>query len=668
VDADVPAPAQAPAGRGQVAESRVGDGTVRYRYPAYVGAGVAASVAAAFLGYAQKLPCSSGGAWNSFTGQFRHACYTDIYPLYYNEGLSTGQVPYSGHPVEYPVLLGAMMQLAAWMVHSVTDAFARGKDFYFVTIALLAVCLLAGVLATGYAAGREGSQQLKATLMVALSPGLILAAYINWDLLAMALTAGGIAAWAARREFLAGALLGLAVATKFYPLLFFAPLLLVCLRAGQMRAFWRAAAGGVIAWLVVNLPIALTATAGWGRFYAFSRSRGADWGSVWYMFEHFNVPVLGNPSIGRLNLASSAAFAIAFVAIAVLALAAPRRPRLPQLCFLVLATFLMLNKVWSPQYVIWLVPFAVLARPRLWPYLLWQLTEVVYFFGVWGYFVYLYRTPTEGGFQGVTPGWYFAILVARFLAVGLYAGLVVNDVLHPERDVVRLSGQDDPAGGVLDGAPDRLVLGWLPGARRAAQASVSLSRSQPMSAASPASGVSHTTGAPAARTTSSSTAGSMVPESKLACLSAPEANSSRELLQCTRSIRPVIALIRSTASERSMPAEFAWQVSRQNPISPPSGAASATASHSRAMASSDLAIAPVPPAVFSMNIGSGRSIRSTALRQFSSPSAASTPALTCPPCTISARAPIDAAACSCWSSSFLDGILMRLLVVATLIT
>ncbi len=86
------------------------------------------------------------------------------------------------------------------------------------------------------------------------------------------------------------------------------------------------------------------------------------------------------------------------------------------------------------------------------------------------------------------------------------------------------------------------------------------------------------------------------------------------------------------------------------------------------MASRDLAIAPVPPAVFSMNIGSGRSIRSTALRQFSSPSAGSTPEVTCPPCTISAFAPIEAAALSWPSSSLREGILMRLLVVATLIT
>ena len=231
---------------------------MRYRYPAYVGAGVAASALAALLGYAQKLPCSSGGAWNSFTGQFRDACYTDIYPLYYNEGLSVGKVPYYGHPVEYPVLIGAMMQVAAWAVHSVIDPYSRGRDFYYVTIVLLALCLVAGVLATAATAQREGDGAgWKAALLVALSPALILAAFINWDLFAMALAAGGLAAWAAERQYLAGVLLGLAVATKFYPLLFFGALLLLCVRAGRMREFWKAFGAGLIAWLVVVVMLTL---------------------------------------------------------------------------------------------------------------------------------------------------------------------------------------------------------------------------------------------------------------------------------------------------------------------------------------------------------------------------------------------------------------------------
>jgi len=45
----------------------------------------------------------------------------------------------------------------------------------------------------------------------------------------------------------------------------------------------------------------------------------------------------------------------------------------------------------------------------------------------------------------------------RDVAVVVLMGLVVRDVLRPDGDVVRTTwpGVDDPAGGVLDHAPDR---------------------------------------------------------------------------------------------------------------------------------------------------------------------------------------------------------------------
>jgi uncharacterized membrane protein len=431
---------------------------------------LAASVLGVVLAFAEKAPCRSG-AWNSYAGQFQRACYTDIYPLYYGEGLSAGKVPYTGHPVEYPVLIGGAMQAAAWLVRNVGTAI-RGREFFDVTVALLTVCAVAGVLATARAAAPGQRAQ---ALMVALSPALILNAFVNWDLIALALTALGIAAWAARRTMWAGVLLGLAVAAKFYPLVVFGPLLLLCLRAGRMRQFGQALAAAALAWLAVDLPAMIAAPSGWAYFYVFSKDRGADWGSIWYMLEHFNVPVFGNGELGALNKMSAVFFAVACAAIAVLALAAPRRPRLPQLCFLVLAAFLMTNKVWSPQYVVWLVPLAVLARPRLWPYLLWQLAEIAYFLGIWGYliFVYLMQGNPVAGYHGISSGWYFAALLARFLTVSLLAAYVVRDVLDPERDVVRALGHDDPAGGVLDHAEDRFKLRLNPSAKRAGAASAS---------------------------------------------------------------------------------------------------------------------------------------------------------------------------------------------------
>jgi uncharacterized membrane protein len=431
---------------------------------------IAASVLAMVLAFAEKVPCRAG-AWNYDVKKYQDFCYTDIYPLYYGEGLYDKQVPYIGHPVghpvEYPVLIGGAMQAAAWLVRNV-DAVTRGREFYDVTVVLLALCAVAGVLATARAAGPAGNGQRRwQALLVALSPALILNAFVNWDLIAMALTALGIAAWAARRGVWAGVLLGLAVATKFYPLVVLGALLLLCLRAGRLREFAKTFAAAALAWLAVNLPVFIVARSGWAYFFVFSKNRGADWGSVWYMFEYFHLPKLGNYQLSALNEMSAAALVVAFAAIALLALAAPRRPRLPQVCFLLLAAFLMTNKVWSPQYVIWLLPLAVLARPRLWPYLLWQLAEVGYFFGIWAYLIFQYRVDggTVAGYQGISTGWYFALLVARFLTVGLLAAYVVRDILSSERDVVRAHGLDDPAGGVLDQAPDwfRIRLAWAYG-------------------------------------------------------------------------------------------------------------------------------------------------------------------------------------------------------------
>jgi uncharacterized membrane protein len=413
---------------------------------------VTASLVGSALGFLNKAGCRAGD-WNIGLRQYQAHCYTDIYPLYFTEGLSAGKVPYTGHPVEYPVVIGGAMQAAAWLVRAISDPYLRGREFFDVTVGILAIFAIAGVLATGYLAGRS---RRWTALLVALAPALILASFINWDLIAMSLATLGMAAWAGRRPALAGLLLGLAVATKFYPVLFFGPLLLLCLRAGRLRAFWLAAGSAALGWLAANLPVALAAPGGWATFYRFNASRAADWGSIWYFFEAERWPVVGSLSLSVLNMVSLAVFGVAALLIALLTLAAPRRPRVAQLFFLVLAAFLLTNKVWSPQYVVWLAPLAVLARPRLWSYAMWQLAEVGYFFAIWAYLITVIAGPAGPG--GIGAGLYFAALLARFGAVLLLGVLVVRDILRPGTDLVRAAGADDPAGGVLSGAPDRFVL------------------------------------------------------------------------------------------------------------------------------------------------------------------------------------------------------------------
>src|SRR3569833_1806121 len=148
-----------------------------------------------------------------------------------------------------------------------------------------------------------------------------------------------------------------------------------------MREVGRRLAGAVIAWLVVNVPIMLAAFDSWSRFYTFNQERPVVWGSIFFMAGRKGLSSVDD--VPTLNLMGEAGFTVFALAIALLVLLAPRRPRLPQVLFLVLAAFLLTNKVWSPQYILWLLPLIALARPKLPAYLLWQAGEIVYFFGIW---------------------------------------------------------------------------------------------------------------------------------------------------------------------------------------------------------------------------------------------------------------------------------------------
>jgi uncharacterized membrane protein len=403
------------------------------------------------LAWLQKSPCQDG-AWTEGR-QYTHFCYSDIIPLYYTERLNEGAVPYVDHAVEYPVLTGAFMGVAAALARASAPRLPAWdlsliEAYFSATALLLAICMLVVTWSTARLAGRRKWD----AAMVALSPLVVVHAFTNWDLFAMALAGAGLVAWQGRRPGLAGLLLGLGAAAKLYPALFFIPLLALCWRSRQLPAFWRAALGAVVAWSAVNLPVAAAYPDSWRRFFELNRERPADFDSLWYGMDHLLTGAdTGSPP--QVNGIASIAVLLVLGAVLALGLLAPRRPRLPQLLFLVVAGFLLTNKVWSPQYSLWLLPLAVLARPSWRALLAWQVTECL----VWVPRLLWFLGTAE---KGVGYEWFLRAVLLRDLALVVLAALVVRDVLRPERDLVRADGPggtsaDDPAGGVLDAAEDR---------------------------------------------------------------------------------------------------------------------------------------------------------------------------------------------------------------------
>ncbi|AOT59903.1 glycosyltransferase family 87 protein [Streptomyces rubrolavendulae] len=406
------------------------------------------------LGMVQKLPCYNWAWFRGAASQYTHACYSDIPHLFAARGFSDGLVPYfdrfSGDMqyLEYPVLTGAFMQVAAWLTPGGGDLQYREQMYWLVNAGMLLACT--AVIAVCVA--RTHRRRPWDALLVALAPAFALTATINWDLLAIALTAAAMLMWSRGRALASGVLLGLATAAKLYPFLLLGPLLVLCWRAGKWRRFAAALLGAAGAWLVVNLPVMVLAPEGWKRFYVFSQERSVDFGSFWLVLtQRFGLDL----RIETVNTTSSVLMLLACAGIAALALAAPRRPRFAQLAFLVVAAFILTNKVYSPQYVLWLIPLAALARPRWRAFLVWQACEVAYFLGIWMYLVYV----TTEHKQGLPLDGYHVAIVLHLAGTLYLCALIVRDALRPERDPVRQDGSDDPSGGVLDGAEDVFTVG-----------------------------------------------------------------------------------------------------------------------------------------------------------------------------------------------------------------
>ena len=416
------------------------------------------SAAGYIVGYLLDLPCRSNG-W-AIPDRYEHLCYTDISPLYSIRGFADGLVPYlhptpDGQYLEYPVLTGAFMQGAALVtsaISGVVDDVNRAVVFFDVNVVMLFVALVVTVVATALTVRRRPWD----AAMVALAPTVILAATVNWDLLPLAFAGAALLLWSRKHPLAAGILLGLAIAAKFYPLFLVGAFLVLSIRTARWKAFGLLLAGSVGSWAVVNVPVALANSEGWSYFYRFSGFRGEDFGSLWFAMTQAGLPSI---PADRLNLVATGSFLALCAAIAWIALSAPRRPRLAPLLFLIVAAFVLTNKVYSPQYALWLVPLAVMARPRWRDFLIWQVGEVIYFAAIWWFLVGYGIEDT----QGLTGQQYAFATVIHFAATSYFAAMVLRDIYAPEHDPIRNDGfaedRDDPGGGDYDNAPDRFTLG-----------------------------------------------------------------------------------------------------------------------------------------------------------------------------------------------------------------
>ena len=354
---------------------------------------LALAVLASLLSFAKFSHCE-GTTWAT-PDQYIHACYSDLPSLFSARGLDKNQWPYTSdtNAVEYPVLTGMVMFATATLTDSPIT-------YFNINAFLLALVFIGLVLLM-----RRIKPEFSYLLPVA--PAMIASLYINWDLWAI-ITMMLAIYWFDRKAYLYSALaIGLSISTKFLPVFLLFPIIFILWRHNRIKELVQYLATTVGIWLAINLPFILTTPTGWWRFYKLNLERGADWGSIWLALSQLGL------SLTNLNYLPLLILLIGMTAIAIFLFELKSTPTLASVAFIVLATVMIASKVYSPQYVLWLTPLAIIALtsakdlPAFW---IWQSGEIIYHIAVWQHIALV-----TGAHFGLAAGGYAALTILRIV-------------------------------------------------------------------------------------------------------------------------------------------------------------------------------------------------------------------------------------------------------------
>jgi uncharacterized membrane protein len=357
------------------------------------------AIIAALISFIKFDYCRENG-WAP-PGDYIHACYSDFPALFGARGLITNSWPYSSatNAVEYPPVTGLIMWATSFLVGNGEDKFINYFDVNALLVALLFIATVVFL------------KKLKPELwyLLPIAPAVVASLYINWDIWAVISALAAIYYFDVGKYNKSAIALGLSIATKFFPIVLLLPIALILFRKSKLKEIILYLAFTSATWLLINLPFIITTPTGWLRFFKLNSERSADWGSIWHALEIFGL------KINHLNLITVIAFALGALAFTLFVFGIPEVPKLATIAFFIVAIFVTTSKVYSPQYILWLTPLAILAmvdKKDRFDFWVWQFAELIYHFAIWQYLAEI-----SGASFAIPAGAYAAAIVLRIAAL-----------------------------------------------------------------------------------------------------------------------------------------------------------------------------------------------------------------------------------------------------------
>ncbi|MEN9922959.1 MAG: hypothetical protein RIS09_473 [Actinomycetota bacterium] len=353
-------------------------------------------------------------------------CYSDISALYGARDFDSGIIPYfqmqsDGQYLEYPVLIGMQMfgtGAFTWFV-------SPGSWQIFTSINWI-INLIFVLIAVSYL--HQLNEQ--AARLFAFSPALLLVLGINWDALAIMFMVMGIYYFLQHRYLAMGVVLGLGMSAKLFPILILPIALVYLWQERNFKAIVQSILSAIASWLIVNIVFIVFAFDGWIRFFEFSRERGIDFGSPYLALRHLLNIEISTSHANNLGLLS---VVIAYLVVFLLR----KKISFIVAVALVLGVFVIMNKVYSPQFWLWLSPIFALLIRNLWLWIGWNVAQTLYYFAVWAFIASFTNQSYSLGPTGYA--WFIVLnIFATVFVLWVTLRSAIRNQPQPEHDQIRL--------------------------------------------------------------------------------------------------------------------------------------------------------------------------------------------------------------------------------------
>jgi len=366
------------------------------------------AVLAALVSFTKFSHCQST-IWAT-PDQYIHACYSDLPSLFGERGLIDNKWPYASktNAVEYPVITGLVMYATSFVAHSPISYF--NINAIFLALLFIVVILIARRIKPEFA------------YLIPLAPAMVASLYINWDLWAIATMMLAIYWFDRKQDIYSAIAIAISISTKFLPVFLLFPIAFILWRQNRIKELVKYIGTTAGIWIAINAPFALTTPTGWWRFYKLNMERQADWGSLWLALDQLGI------NLANLNYLAILLLLIGMTSVAIFLFELKHTPTLASVAFIVLAVVMISSKVYSPQYVLWLTPLAVIAltnKKDLHAFWIWQIAETLYHVAIWQHLALF-----TGAHFGLQQGAYATITLLRVAATVYLAAILVKRALQ----------------------------------------------------------------------------------------------------------------------------------------------------------------------------------------------------------------------------------------------